>query len=238
MEGPDAKRAAGQERRGVRGLWRPLALIALILAIWLAAGVSGVGEKLAALRDWVKGLGPLAPLVFVAIRAGAAVAVIPGSALSAAAAVLFDPVTAVACVSAGKTIGAGVSFLIARYFAREPVARWLATKPKYGRFDELVAEHGALVVALARLVPVISFNVQNYAFGLTRVRFGTYLFWSWLCMLPGAVLVVSGIGVITRTLASGKVPWVLVGVLAASVLIMAALAGYTAWRLYAKRRRS
>lgn len=219
-----------------KGLWRPVVLLAAVVAIAVAARAFGIGGTLEDLSERINALGPVGPIVFILLRAGAAVAVIPGSALSAAGGVLFGPVTGVICVSAGKTLGACVSFLIARRFARQAVARWLSTKEKYGRLDELMADHGALVVALLRLLPVIPFNVQNYGFGLSRIRFGTYLFWSWLCMLPGAVLVVVGMGIIRQTLARGEVPWTLVGVLASTVVIMLGLGAYSLLKLRATRR--
>lgn len=229
------ERAGGRGRRGISDWWRPVLLIAVLVAIWIAASVFGFEGRLAELRDWIEGLGLIGMIVFILIRAGAAVAVIPGSALSAVAGALFSPVTAVICVSAGKTLGACLSFVIARYFAREAVARWLSTKPKFHRVDESVARHGAVVVAVMRLVPVIPFNVQNYGFGLTPISFGTYLFWSWLCMLPGAILVVTGTVVIIETLSTGQVPWSLLCVLGLTVLIMIGLAVYVLLKLRAER---
>ena len=163
--------------------------------------------------------------------AGAAVAVVPGSVLNWAAGALFGSVIGVVCVSAGQTIGACLSFLVARYFSREPVEQWLSKKKKLRQLDELVAEHGGVVVALARLVPVIPFNVQNYGFGLTGVPFGTYLFWSWLCTLPGTVLVVVGGAVTVETLVSRQVPWAQMAVLASTVVIMIGLATYAVLKL-------
>ena len=56
-------------------------------------------------------------------------------------------------------------------------------------------------------VPIFPFNLQNYAYGLTRIRFSTYVIVSAIFMLPGtAVFVqlggafVSGEGNIGRTL--------------------------------------
>jgi uncharacterized membrane protein YdjX (TVP38/TMEM64 family) len=67
----------------------------------------------------------------------------------------------------------------------------------------MTERHGAIIVAITRLVPIFPFNLLNYGFGLTRVRFGTYLLWSFLCMLPGIALYVVGADALTRGLAEG-----------------------------------
>ena len=38
--------------------------------------------------------------------------------------------------------------------------------------------------------PVFPFNLLNYAYGLTRVRFRDYFFASWIGMLPGTIMYV------------------------------------------------
>ena len=43
---------------------------------------------------------------------------------------------------------------------------------------------------LTRLSPVFPFNLLNYAYGLTRVRFWDYLLASWIGMLPATVVYV------------------------------------------------
>jgi len=230
----------GGSRVGDRGRiwWRPVVLLVAVAAMCVAARAFGIAGRLGQLRTWLKGLGLLGPVVFVLIRAGAAVAVLPGSALTVAGGVLFGSVVGIICVSAGTTLGACLSFLVARYFARESVARWVSTKEKFQRIDELTGQYGAFIVALARLVPVIPFNVQNYGFGLTRVSFGTYAFWSWLCMLPGSILVVIGGDIIATTLARGRVPWPLMEALALTLVAMALLATYALLKLWRLRRAS
>ncbi len=39
---------------------------------------------------------------------------------------------------------------------------------------------------LTRLVPIFPFNLQNYAYGITRIGFWPYLITSSLCILPGS----------------------------------------------------
>jgi uncharacterized membrane protein YdjX (TVP38/TMEM64 family) len=144
-------------------------------------------------------------------------------------------VSGVILVSIAATLGASLAFLIARYFARDAAARWLSQKEKFRRLDQLTEEHGAVIVALTRLVPILPFNLLNYGFGLTRVPFWTYLFWSWLCMLPGTVLYVVGADVFTSGISQGKVPWVLIGALAGAGTILAILVRYAKGKLKASQ---
>jgi len=43
---------------------------------------------------------------------------------------------------------------------------------------------------LTRLSPIFSFNLLNYAYGLTRVTLKEYVLASWIGMLPGTVMYV------------------------------------------------
>ena len=186
------------------------------------------------MREWIGGLGQWGPAVFVLIYVAAVVAALPGSVITVAAGALFGAGLGVFLVSMASTVGASLSFLISRYFARDAVARWLSTKEKFRRLDQLTEEHGAIVVALTRLVPIFPFNLLNYGFGLTRVRFWTYVLWSWLCMLPGTVLYVVGADALTKGIAQGRVPWALIGAMAAAGIALAILVRYARRTLQTK----
>src|SRR5204862_116178 len=74
---------------------------------------------------------------------------------------------------------------VARYAVRSTVERWVQASPRVTTIDGRVAEHGWRIVMLTRLVPVFPFNLQNYAYGLTRIGFWPYVITSSICMLPG-----------------------------------------------------
>ena len=207
-------------RRGSGGLWRPIALLALVATALVLATRFDLGSRFGELRAWIEGLGAWGPLVFVALYVLAVVLAIPGSAITLAAGALFGASWGTLLVSIGSTLGAGLSFLIARYFARRATARWLAGNERFRRLDAMSEKHGAMIVALTRLVPLFPFNLLNYGFGLTRIRFGTYLFWSWLCMLPGTVVYVVGADVLARFVADGRVPWPLLVALAGALVLL------------------
>ena len=206
---------AGSARSAGRPGWvRPLILVLVLAAILVAARYFGLGDRIVELRAWILGLGALGAVVFVLIYGLATTFALPASVLTVAAGAMFGSVLGVVLVSIGATLGAAGAFALARWFARESVSRWLSGNEKFRKLDALTERHGAIIVAITRLVPIFPFNLLNYGFGLTRVPFWTYLFWSWLCMIPGTVLYVVGADAFTRGLAEGQVPWVLVGALA------------------------
>jgi len=227
--------SAPEKKSKAKGLWRPIVLVLALVMILVVARIFGLGERLGALRGWIDGLGAWGPAVFVFLYAVAVVAALPGSALTVAAGALFGSVIGVIVVSIASTLGASLSFLVSRYFARQAVAGWLSTKEKFRRLDQMTEEHGAIIVALTRLVPIFPFNLLNYGFGLTRVPFWTYVFWSWLCMLPGTVLYVVGADAFTKGIAEGRVPWSLIGAVAVAAVVLALLVRYARRKLQARQ---
>ena len=195
-----------------------IVVAAIVAARWL-----GVGQQVGALRGWIEGLGSLGPVVYAAIYAAAVVVAVPGSVLSVGAGALFGAGVGIAVVSVGATLGASLAFLVARYLARDAIVRRFSHKEAFQRLDRMTEERGAVIVALTRLIPLFPFNLLNFGFGLTRVRFRTYVFWSWLCMLPGIVVFVAGTDAVVRFVMGGRVPWILLAVLAGGVIVLVGL---------------
>lgn len=221
------ERRAGEPATAVssarRGWLRPALLLGGLAAMAVAAPTLGLGDRLVALRAWIEGLGALGPVAYALIYAVATVAAVPASLLTVAAGAMFGSGVGVATVLVGATLGAAAAFAVARWLARDAVAAWLARNETFARLDAMTERHGAIIVAITRLVPIFPFNLLNYGFGLTRVRFGTYLLWSFVCMIPGIALYVVGGDAVTRGLAEGRIPWELVAALGVVVALLAVL---------------
>lgn len=216
------------------GIWRPLLLIVALLSAIVLLRLLGIAERLGDLKEWIGGVGPLAPLVFVLIYIIAVVAALPALPLTITGAALFGSVTGVILVSIASTAGAGLAFLVARYLARERMVRRFSGNETFRKLDRMTKEHGAVVVAITRLVPLFPFNLLNYGFGLTAIPFRTYLLWSWFCMLPGTVLYVVGVDAVLSALSLGKIPWPLIAVAAAAAAILILLVKIARRRLRRK----
>jgi uncharacterized membrane protein YdjX (TVP38/TMEM64 family) len=210
--------------------WKPVALIIIIIALFIIVNLYGFNGKLEELQHWIRSLGLWGAIAFFFIYIGAVIATIPGTIFGVIAGALFGSVYGVILISISSTVGASITFLIARYFARDTVQRWLANSTTMKRLDQLTEDHGMIMVGLTRLIPLFPFTLLNYGFGLTKVSFKTYVFWSWLCMLPGTIIVVVGTDAVTQALFEGHISYELIGVVA----IAAASLGLIAW--YARRQ--
>lgn len=134
------------------------------------------------LRGVVEDAGPLAPAVFVFLLVLQAVlAPLPAPVLAAAGGYLFGTFWGFALTWLGVLVGGALSFAISRLFGR----RFVAHSARLEGLDRYVAEHGAIVIFLLRLVPLISFDATSYAAGLTGIPFRRFLIATALGAAPG-----------------------------------------------------
>jgi uncharacterized membrane protein YdjX (TVP38/TMEM64 family) len=137
------------------------------------------------LRQFAAAYGFLLPLVYLAVWTLAPL-VMPGLPITLAGGILFGPIWGVVYTAIGSALGAGLVFLVARYLARDWVAARLSGT-RLMSLDEKVARHGWKIVAFTRAVPIFSYSLLNYAFGLTRIAFWPYLAATFVCMLPATI---------------------------------------------------
>jgi len=172
-----------------RGWVRPALILLVVAAGIIAARALGLGdlirlENVARLKQWIESYGALAPAIFIAAYILATVFFVPGLPMTVLGGVAFGPVWGTLYVWIGATIGLALAFLVARYGVRSTVERWVQASPRLARMDEQVAANGWRIVMLTRLIPIFPFNLQNYAYGITRIGFWPYLITSSICILP------------------------------------------------------
>ena len=169
---------------------RLIALIAIVIALFLATKFLPVQEWLRSFNTWVAQMGVAGILIFIGVYALATVLLAPGSVLTIGAGFAFGLWKGFIAVSAGSTLGAALAFLVARFIARERVAAIAQRNEKFRNIDEAIGKQGPKLIFLLRLSPVIPFNLSNYFYGLTGVKFWPYLLASWIGMMPGTFLYV------------------------------------------------
>lgn len=142
-------------------------------------------ELLHSFQGWVIGLGPLGWVLYALVYAVCCVLFVPASILTLGAGALYGLWTGTAVVLAGATLGATLSFLLAKSVLRKRIERMTAGNAKFQALDRAIGKEGAKIVFLVRLAPVFPFTYINYAFGLTGVRTLPYVVASFFGMIPG-----------------------------------------------------
>jgi len=89
----------------------------------------------------------------------------------------------------GAMLGAFLVFGLARRYGRPFVGRVLSRKNAQ-RLDDWVAQHGTGALFVSRFIPVISFNLINYAAGLLRISWWTFAWTTGVGILPVTILMV------------------------------------------------
>lgn len=169
---------------------------ATILRILVALAVVGslfalfrflpVGAWIDEFKIWVRGQGLLGVVAFALAYVG--VSLVPGgpaAVMTLAGGAVFGFVKGTIVVSFSSTLGATLAFLLARTVLRERAGRMAASSPRFAGLNRAIEKEGGKIVALVRLSPLFPFTVVNYLFGLTPVRPLSYVFGSWVAMLPG-----------------------------------------------------
>jgi uncharacterized membrane protein YdjX (TVP38/TMEM64 family) len=170
--------------------WRMLLLVVAVALVSLGLWLLPVAEWLRQFIDWVKDLGPWGPVLLALFYIPASLLFLPGFILTMGAGLAFGLVIGTITVSIGSTLAAAAAFWLGRTLARGLIEKQIAGNLRFQALDHAVAREGFKIVLLTRLSPIFPFNLQNYVYGLTRVRFRDYLLASWLGMLPATILYV------------------------------------------------
>jgi uncharacterized membrane protein YdjX (TVP38/TMEM64 family)/rhodanese-related sulfurtransferase len=196
------------------------ALPRLLIAVGLAAAAILLALNrdrvdFAAVELWTRYLGMWAPFGHVVLFAAGTVFFAPGAIFGLVGGALFGPLWGTLLNLAGATIGATAAFLVARYVA----AGWVRTTagPRIERLISGVEAEGWRFVVLMRLVPLVPFNLLNYALGLTRISLPQYVLASLVAMAPGT-LAFTWLGHAGRQAIDGDTAAIRYGLLALGVL--------------------
>jgi uncharacterized membrane protein YdjX (TVP38/TMEM64 family) len=182
-------------------LGRALLLALLVAAIAAAAVGLPLRQWLVDGADWAEHHQYTAGGLLIIAYTVAAVLAVPGTILTLGAGFVFGLALGVPLVSAGSLLGAIAAFMVGRFFMGGWVVKRVARSTRLQALAAVTRHDGFTIVLLARLSPLLPYNVLNYLFGLTPVRLRDYVLASWIGMLPATVLYVY-VGSLTKTFAA------------------------------------
>jgi len=114
----------------------------------------------------------------------------PAEFVAIANGMLYGPVLGAAITWSGAMLGAMLAFALSRVLGRRFVEKMLARR-HLAWLETWSGEKAVHWVFLARFVPIIAFNLVNYAAGLTKISWWTFVWTTAIGILPMTVLMVT-----------------------------------------------
>jgi uncharacterized membrane protein YdjX (TVP38/TMEM64 family) len=229
------RRAGGVSSTPRRTLLALAALLVLLLAtfaVWafalggLAAPLPGFELSASAVEELIASWGIWAVAGSILLMVLHSFVPFPAELVAIANGMLFGPFWGTLITWTGAMLGAYLAFGLARWLGR-PFVRQVVAPRHQDAIDRWALRQGGGALFLSRFVPVISFNLINYAAGLTAISWWTFSWATGLGILPLTFLMV----LMGDRLWSGEPgPWLW--------LLAAALVGWLVWWAVARRRRS
>ena len=139
------------------------------------------------MADQLKAYGMWAPIVLIGLMILHCFIPFPAELLALCAGAVFGPVYGTLLVWSGAMLGAVLSFWLARVLGQAALKRWLP-RQHHAKLDSWTNKQGTVALLVSRLIPVIAFNLINYAAGLTKVRLWTFIWTTAIGILPITVL--------------------------------------------------
>ena len=142
-----------------------------------------------AIETFLRELGPIGWIVFIALYALAVTFYVPGSVLTLLGGALFGPRLGVLAVLAGAYLGMAGNWFLTRQWLRPYAQRRLEQNPRLQGVEQALSrDEGWKLVALLRLSPLFPFVLINLVCALTsNLRFLHYMAAS-ATILPGTIL--------------------------------------------------
>lgn len=194
--------------------WLFIGIVLVILVLNQVFGWSayiGNLDNLVFMEKLVKDNLLLASMIYIVLTAvGCVVLALPGITFAILAGFIFGPWLGTLLCSVATSIGAMAAFVAGRFFLQDSV-KPLVMKNVYLKkwlFDKENDKNAIFVLMITRLVPLFPYNLQNFAYGITDIKFSTYSICSLLFMLPGTAMYTVG----TAGLADAEKRWLYIGI--------------------------
>lgn len=178
---------AAPRRRALIRLIVFLAIIAVVVVVAWRLGVLDLSDRATLLRAIarVREMPWLIP-AFIIAYAVAITFGLPASAFTLAGGALFGFWQGLLFNWAGATIGAVLAYLFAHSLCRGTCRELLGRRAS--DLERLASEHGFMGTLRLRLIPVVPFNLLNFAAALAGVRRRDYILATAIGIIPGTAV--------------------------------------------------
>ena len=170
------------------GAARPIATLLGALAIaalgwWLWPLMPGAPAAVRDVEALIRSWGAWGVLGSIGLMVAHSFLPFPSEIIALANGMLYGPLWGTVVTWVGAMLGAVAAFGAVRALG-QPVLRRLLPAARHAGLVRWSREHGGLTLLVARLIPVIAFNLINYAAALTEITWWTFLWATGLGILP------------------------------------------------------
>ena len=149
--------------------------------IWLFAGEFEFSKD--AIEAQIEAWGAAGVAVSIALMILHSFIPFPAEIVAMVNGMAYGPIWGTAVTWVGAMLGAYLAFGLVRWLGR-PFVLAMVPRRHHERIDGWTLRHGGMALLLSRLVPLISFNLINYAAGLTAISWWTFTWATGLGILP------------------------------------------------------
>ena len=167
-----------------------LSVAAAVLAYWLL--FSGISPE--DVQGFIENFGAWAPVVYMVAFAVLPAFFFPVAVLALAGGLLFGLWMGSVYTFLGAMINCTVMFVLSRTVGYDSVKGLIEKKLSekwQKRLAAAAGREGFLLLIVLRLIPAVPYNLINYAFGLTQMRYGAYLLGSAIGIIPGTLVFIN-----------------------------------------------
>jgi uncharacterized membrane protein YdjX (TVP38/TMEM64 family) len=170
--------------------WQFAALLTVTVLIAVISRYFPIVDFIEALQTRVMGWGAWGAVCYPLLFAVCNILLLPGGVLAVGGGFFFGLWWGLLIVFAGNLIGAAISFASSRWVARQWFQRKLSKNPTLRALEPALERESWKIILLSQLHPLFPTSLLNYLYGLTRIRFGTYMLWASIGRAPGLFLYV------------------------------------------------
>ena len=166
------------------------ACLGMLGLYWLA--FSGITPQ--DIQVLVQKTGSWAPFAYIALFALLPAFFFPVAVLALAGGLLFGLGLGSLYTFIGAIINCALMFILSRYVGREQAERIITNKlsPSWQeKLKKAGGRQGFLLLVILRLIPAVPYNLINYAYGLTPMKFWPYMLGSAIGIIPGTLVFIN-----------------------------------------------
>src|SRR5437763_12789762 len=169
-----------------RAVYLQVATFVVVIVVFLILSrFFPVIDIVATLQRRVSGLGAWSAICYPLLFAGCNIFLLPGGILCIGAGFFFGLWWGFFIVILGNTIAVAISFGISRAIGVRLARKHISRQSMLRVVQKAVERDAWKLIFLTQLHPLFPTSLLNYFYGLTRIRFGIYMFWATVGRAPG-----------------------------------------------------